>query len=383
MSNFDTILKNAVDEDAVPFVVAMNGNATGVKYAGAAGNSVDNIAAGPATVFRLFSMTKAIGSLAAMILIDRGQLDMETPVEDIIPDFAKVKVLEGFDGDTPILRAPTNKATVRHLATHTSGLVYGHWNANCTKFMEITDLPRTISGDKASLFCPMAFDPGTRWDYGIGIDWLGQVVEAVDGRRIDEFCRQEIFDPLDMPDSGFELEGTMAQRLAQVYARGDDDNFSQIELSLTSNPDFYGMGHSMYSTAPDFMNFLRMLLNKGTLNGRKILSEGGVEKMLANHIGDLKAVELISCNPSRSADVNMLPGIEKTHSLGFLRTEEDAPGMRSAGSQMWAGICNTHFWLDPSQDVAGVVMTQTLPFVEKPFMDLYEAFERATYRNEW
>lgn len=381
MTNFNAILDEATARGDVPFVVAMYGDSKRVKWSGTSGNRSANTAATQDTVFRLFSMTKAIGSTAAMILMDRGKLDVDTPVEGIIPDFARIQVLDGFVGDVPILRAPTTKATVRHLATHTSGLVYGHWNANCLKFMEATDLPRTISGDKASLFCPMAFDPGTRWDYGIGIDWLGQVVEAIDGRRIDEFCQQEIFDPLDMPDSGFELTGTMGARLAQTYARGEDGKLSEIELSLTSNPDFYGMGHSMYSTAPDFMNFLRMFLNKGQLNGNRILSEAGVKKMLANNIGDLQTAKLISCVPSRSADVDLVPGAVKTHSLGFLRTEDDAPGMRSAGSQMWAGIANTHFWFDPASDVAGVVMTQLLPFVEKPFMDLYEAFERAVYSD--
>ena len=278
-------------------------------------------------------------------------------------------------------RAPKTKATVRHLATHTSGLVYGHWNANCAKFMEVSGLPRTISGQIASLYCPLAFDPGERWDYGIGIDWLGQVVEAVDGRTIDQCCQHEIFEPLDMQDSGFELTGTMQERLADVYARGEDGKLERIELSITSNPEFYGMGHAMYSTVPDFMNFLRMFLNKGELNGHRFLSAQGVEEMLANHIGDLRANKLISCVPGRSADVDFFPGTPKTHSLGFLRTEEDVPGMRSAGSQTWAGIANTHFWIDPKSDVAGVVMTQSLPFVEKPFMDLYEAFEREVYRG--
>lgn len=382
MADFDAILKNATAGNNVPFVVAMHGDSKGVNWSGASGNRADGAAAAQDTVFRIFSMTKAIGSTAAMILADRGKLDLDATVESIIPDFAKLQVLEGFDGDTPILRAPKTKATVRHLATHTSGLVYEFWNGDVAKYLEVTETPGTLSGDMKSLSYPLMFDPGERWDYGTGIDWLGQVVEAVDGRKIDQFCREEIFEPLGMSSTAFELSDDMKSRLAQVYARGEDGNFADFPLELTSNPGYYGMGHAMYSTAPDYMNFIRMYLNKGELNGNRVLSEDAVEKMLANSIGDIRVGKMTTHMPALTADVDLFPGTDKTHSFGFLRVESDVPGMRSAASQGWAGICNTHFWFDPEKDVAGLIMTQTLPFVEKPYMELYEAFERAVYSEQ-
>lgn len=380
MKDLNDILNDAVKAGNVPFVVAMSGNSSGVTWSGAAGDRAPGLAATEDTVFRIFSMSKAVGSTAAMVLIDRGKLSPDTPVEEILPQFADIKVLEGFDGDTPRLRAPKSKATVHHLATHTSGLVYEFWNGDIQKYMEVTGHPSILSGLKASLNYPLVFNPGERWDYGIGIDWLSQVVEAIDGRHIDVFCREEIFDPLSMPDTNFEVTDSMASRLAVVKLRGEDGQFSDFELAPPSNPEFYGMGHALYSTAPDYMRFMRMFLNKGQLDGSRILSEAGVETMLANHIGDLRVGMLKTVTPL-SADAEFFPGLEKSHSLGFVRMEEDVPEMRTAGSQAWAGVLNTHFWFDPARDLAGLIMTQTLPFVEPRFIQLYERFERAVYAS--
>jgi methyl acetate hydrolase len=375
------MLNDAVGSDDVPIVVAMSGNSNGVTWTGVAGDRAPGVAATEDTVFRIFSMTKAVGSTAAMILVDRGKLSPDTPVEEILPRFADIKLLDGFDGDTPRLRPPKKKATVRHLATHTSGLVYEFWNTDIPGYMEATGHPTIISGLKASLNYPCVFEPDERWDYGVGLDWLGQVVEAVDGRRIDAFCREEIFDPLGMPDTSFEVTDSMAKRLAVVKARGEDGQFVDFDLAPPPNPEFYGMGHALYSTAPDYMRFLRMFLNKGQLNGSRILSEAGVETMLANHIGELRVGKLTTAAPPLSVDFEFFPGFEKSHSLGFMRMEEDVPNMRSAGSQSWAGVLNTHYWFDPARDVAGLIMTQTLPFFEPRFSQVYERFERAVYVN--
>ncbi len=381
MGDLNSLLSNAVSENAVPFVVAMSANAAGVTWSGAAGERAPGAAADEDTVFRVFSMTKAVGSTAAMILVDQGKLNVDTPVEDILPNFANIQLLEGFDGDTPQLRKPEKKATVRNLATHTSGLVYEFWNTDIPKYMEVTGHPTIISGLKASLNYPMVFEPDTRWDYGIGIDWLSQVVEAVDGRRVDVFCKEEIFEPLGMGDTDVEVRDHMADRLAVVKARGEDGEFADFELAPPSNPEFYGMGHALYSTPNNYMRFLRMFLNKGELDGNRVLSEAAVDKMLTNHIGDIRVGKMVTAAPPITADVDLFPGHAKTHSFGFLRVEDDIPDMRSAGSQSWAGVLNTHYWFDPSRDVAAVIMTQTLPFVEPPFMQLYQQFEKDVYAN--
>jgi methyl acetate hydrolase len=381
MSELEKVIGEAVSNQHVPFLVAMTGNANGVTSSGAAGERRPGHAATVDTVFRIFSMTKAVGSTAAMILMDRGKLSPDSTVESILPEFADLKVLEGFGPDGPILRAPRTKATVRHLATHTSGLVYHHWNQDVPRYLKATGTPVVTSGQLKGLNYPLLFEPGERWDYGIGIDWLGRVVEAVDGRRIDRFCIEEIFDPLRMSDTRFEVEGHMAPRLAFASTRGADGRFTDIELAPPSNPEVYGMGHALYSTAPDYMRFLRMYLNKGVLDGERILSEQSLQTLLANQIGNTPIPRLQTVVAATSADAEFFPGRRKSHSMAFMRFEEDVPGMRSAGSQGWAGILNTHFWFDPKADVAGLLMTQSLPFVEPRFVAVYENFERAAYRH--
>lgn len=381
MAELDRILADAVTAEHVPFVVGMAGSSAGVIWSGAAGNARSAVPAQLGTVFRIFSMTKAVGSTAAMILMDRGKLGADTPVAQILPAFAELQVLDGFTADgSPRTRAPRTQATVRHLATHTSGLVYEFWNADVSRYMQATGLKSILSGSSSSLNYPLLFDSGTRWDYGIGIDWLGQVVEKVDGRRIDRFCREEIFEPLGMKDTRFEADPDIQPRLATVRMRGENGHFADFELAPPAKPDFYGMGHALYSTAPDYMRFLRMYLNKGQLDGRRILSQAGLVSMLENQIGDIPIPLLKTTVPAVTADAEFFPGRKKTHSMAFERIEEDVPGMRSAGSQFWAGVCNTHFWFDPKKDVAGIIMTQTLPFAEPRFMDVYETFERAVYR---
>ena len=282
-----------------------------------------------------------------MILMDRGKLSADATVESILPEFADLKLLDGFGADGPRLRAPRAKATVRHLATHTSGLVYEFWNPDMPRYMEATGLPTVLSGLVASMNYPLQFEPGERWDYGPGIDWLGRVVEKVDGRRIDRFCREEIFDPLLMPDTRFEVEEHMAPRLASVKMRGEDGKFADFALAPPSHPEFYGMGHALYATAPDYMRFLRLVLNKGALDGARILSEAGIESMLANQIGSTPIPCLKTVTPPITADFELFPGRRKSHSMAFMRFEEDVPGMRHAGSQGWAGVLNSHFWFVP------------------------------------
>ena len=381
MSELDKVISEAVSQQHAPFLVAMTGNADGITWSGAAGERSPGQAATLDTVFRIFSMTKAVGSTAAMILMDRGQINPDATVESIVPEFAALKVLDGFGPDGPKLRAPHVKATVRHLATHTSGLVYEFWNAEMPRYMEASGAQSILSGLLSAMNYPLLFEPGEQWNYGPGIDWLGRVVEKVDGRRIDRFCQEEIFDPLRMPDTRFEVDERMAPRLAAVSLRGEDGRFGDFALAPPSNPEFYGMGHALYSTAPDYMRFLRMVLNKGALDGKRIVSEAGLQRLLANQIGNTPIPLLKTAAPAITADAEFFPGRRKSHSMACMRVEEDIPGMRFAGSQGWAGVLNTHFWFDLKANLAGLLMTQSLPFVEPRFMSTYEAFERAAYRH--
>lgn len=374
------ILENAVLSADLPFVVAMTGNSAGVTWSGVAGEAASGQAASLNTAFRLFSMTKAIGSCAAMILVDRGELSIDAPVASILPEWDKLQVLVGWDGTNPVFRSPKTTATVKHLASHTAGVEYELFNRDVLEYFKITGHSSITSGHKRALLnYPLTSDPGTSWSYGIGIDWLGQIVEAIDGRSIDNFCVEEIFEPLEMYSTHFEPD-TIRANIATVFQRDSDGGFEPIELCPPPQPEFYGMGHALYSTAPDYLNFLRMILNRGQLNGKQILSEATLNIMLQNHMGDNFFKTMKTSKPLVSADVEMPE--DTTHSFIATRTETDQNNRRRAGTQSWGGVCNTHFWVDTQSDIAAVFMTQSLPFMEPRFREVYESFEASVYSNQ-
>lgn len=378
MSHLQSVLDEAVEAKRLPFVVASVANRDGIVFEGAAGEAAPGRPADRDTLFRIFSMTKAIGSAAAAILVDRGLLDLDTPVARILPEWNELQTIDGWDDGKPRLRKPVRQATVRHLATHTSGLEYEFWNEDVVRYMEATGHPSILSGLHISLRYPLMTEPGTRWGYGPGIDWLGRVVEAVDGRRIDAFCSEEIFSPLGMKDTKFETGAADARRLAAPAIRTAEGGFAPIEVSPPANPEFYSMGHALYSTAPDYTTFCRMILNGGTLGGRTILGDRAIRLMTTDQMQGLKFGRMASSSPL-TADVDMFPGASAVHTFGYLMNEEQVPGRRSAGSLGWAGVMNSHYWIDPSRGITGVFMTQSLPFVEPPLMQFYKDFEEAVY----
>jgi CubicO group peptidase (beta-lactamase class C family) len=379
-SSLARILQASVSSGATPFLVGVTADSLGVTWVGSAGDLGHGIPATLDTVFQIVSLSKPIGVAAAGILVDQGSLSLDTPVDAILPRFADLLRLTGFDGDQPRLEPQREHVTVRQLATHTSGLAYEFWDADVARYLAATGQPSIITGRHAALPYPLVFEPGQRWQYGPGIDWLGLVVEAVDGRRIDRFCHEEILGPLGMRDTRFELDGSMAARLAPVKAK-TEAGIIDAERSMPSQPEFYGMGHALYSTATDYIRFLRMLLNRGELDGVRVLSESFVHEMSVNQIGDLRIERFDSLFPFAVADLELFPQVPVTQTLGFARLEEGIAGRRSAGSLFWGGVMNTHFWIDPAQDMAGVLMTQMYPFLDEGFMDTLERFERAAYAS--
>jgi methyl acetate hydrolase len=199
-TRIDQVLQNAVESGAVPNVVAMAANADGPIYEGAAGpravGEPDPIT--PDTMLRIASMTKMVATTAALQQVERGNLDLDAPIEEYRPEFGKLQVLEGFDGDTPRLRPPASKATVRQLITHTSGLAYWFFNEDIVRWEAATGTPNVLSGDDVIFTAPLVADPGTRYEYGINTDWLGLVVEAVSGTPLDAYIGEHILTPLGM-----------------------------------------------------------------------------------------------------------------------------------------------------------------------------------------
>ena len=367
--------------NAVPGVVAAAADRTGTIYQGAFGRRAlpDGAAMTPDTVFRIASMTKAITATAAMQLVEQGRLDLDAPAGEVVPALAAPRVLEGFDAaGKPILRPARSPITLRRLLTHTAGFGYDIWNADLARYARESDIPAARTGRLAGLAMPLSFDPGTRWQYGINIDWAGRMVEAASGIDLETYFQRHILGPLGMTDTSYLARPDMEARLASVHARTPD---GLRPLVLAANPprEFYPGGGGLYSTARDYLTFLRMLLAGGTLDGARVLGAETVALMGRNHMGALDVEPMRSGVPAASNDFEAFAGMRKKWGLSFLITPEKVPGRRGAGSLAWAGLNNTYYWLDPEQGVAGVLMTQVLPFGDGAVLRLLDAFETAVY----
>ena len=381
----DALLSAAVGERAVPGVVAGSTTAAGTSYLEAFGEQVLDGGVPMATnsVGWIASMTKAITGAAAMQLVEQGRLSLDAPVSGVIPQLGDVKVLEGFDADgTPKLRAPRAAITLRHLLTHTSGFVYDIWNKSMVQYQEATGTPGIIECRNACLTTPLVFDPGERWDYGIGIDWVGKIIEAVSGKRLGVYLDDNLLGPLGMDDTAFRINDAMRSRLAKIHMRGEDGALEpQMELEIPQDPEFEMGGGGLYGTIPDYLRFIRMILNKGRANGEQLLAPETVDMMSCNQMGALHVRNLKSEIPPFSNDADFFPGLPKSWGLTFMINDEKAPTGRSAGSLAWAGLANSFFWIDPIKGIGGAYLTQILPFVDKKSFPLYLAFEQTVYEG--
>jgi methyl acetate hydrolase len=379
----DRVLQQAVDAGEVPGVVAVAADDSGVIYQGAFGRRslASDDAMSLDTLFRIASMTKAITATAAMQMVEVGKLALDQPAGEVVPELAQPMVLEGFDAaGEPVLRPAREKVTLRRLLTHTAGFVYDTWNANQARYAEVTGLPAARTGKLAALNAPLGFEPGERWEYGINIDWAGRMVEAASGQNLEAYMQAHIFQPLGMRDSSFDPRPDWSSRTVQIHARQANGSLEPIEAPPPPvDREFYPGGGGLFSTAPDYITFLQMLLNGGSYNGARVLQPETVAMMAQNHMGDLDVQPLTTFKPAMSNDAEFFPGMSKKWGLSFLINTEDAPAGRSAGSLAWAGINNTYFWLDPNKRVAGVLMTQVLPFADPTVLGLLDRFEEAVY----
>ena len=382
-AGIDQALTEAVKSGRVPGVVALAANDKGTIYSGAFG--VRSLAQSQAmtvdSVFWIASMTKAVTTAAAMQMVEQGKLKLDQPASEILPDLASAQVLEGFDpAGTPRLRPAKRPITLRQLLTHTAGYTYDIWNENTGRYEKQANLPALITCKDDALKTPLAFEPGERWEYGINIDFAGKMVEKVSGERLESYFHEHIFGPLGMADTSFKLSPSQRERLVAMHARGGDGSLKPIEFEMPQEPEFFMGGGGLYSTGSDYLKFVRMFLNRGSLDGKTVLRPETVAMMGQNQIGDVNVVVLKSVLPDSSLDAEFFPGMVKKWGLGFMINTETAPTGRSAGSLAWAGLANTYFWIDPTKNIAGVILMQLLPFADPQALQTFAEFESRLYK---
>lgn len=383
-SGLDDVLAAGIQAGAAPGAVAIVVNRDGVLWQGAAGERAagSGVEMTTDTVGAIFSMTKAITGAAAMQLVEQGKLDLDAPAGKVCPWLHEVQVLDGFaDSGAPRLRAPRSPVTLRNLLTHTSGFTYELWNANEARWKETTGALSLFTLENKALQTPLAFDPGTRWEYGTGIDWAGKMVEAVSGMTLGEYFAKFLTGPLGMSDTAFTHSPSMLERASAVHARLPDGSLQTMELPPPENPEFEMGGGGLHGTMSDYGKFIRMILNDGELDGVRVLKPETVATMCENHIGDLRVQNLKTVAPPFSNDAEFFPGQPKSWGLTFQINETAADTGRPAGTLMWAGLANSFFWIDRSNGVGGAYLSQILPFADEKSMALFFDIERTVYQS--
>lgn len=366
----------AVARGAVAGVVTLVVNRDGVVYAGVAGKQdvARTVEMSVDTIFRIASMTKPITSVAIMMLAEEGKLALDDPVAKFLPQFDKWPVIARFDATHAIYTArPAARAlTLRHLLTHTAGFGYAFSDPTLARIASATRRPEAD--------VPLLHDPGAQWTYGVNTQVLGWVVEKVSGQRLDTFLRTRIFEPLKMADTAHIVPPQKLSRVATVHLRVNGQlrerpNEARQESTVRGDA-------GLYSTARDYGQFLRMLLNGGTLGGVKVLSPQSVKLMGENHIGALYVQTQPTANPQLAKPFPLGADQDK-FGLGFQIQANDpsTATYRSPGSLSWAGIHNTHFWLDPKREIAAVVLMQVLPFYDDEAIRVLRGIEQVVYRH--
>jgi CubicO group peptidase (beta-lactamase class C family) len=325
------------------------------------------------TLFWMASCTKALTSVAALQLVEDGRVGLDDPVGRWLPQLAAPKVLKGFDAaEKPILETATQPITLRRLLTHTSGFAYAFCSTPLTRYYAAAGeaAAQGVAPDPV-----LVFEPGQGWQYGIGIDWAGKLIEAVSGESFDAYMRRRVFAPLGMDDSGFFLNDDQRARLASMHARTPDGSLAPMPFGMPPEPYFGMGGGGLYSNPSQYLRFLDSMLGRGP----QLLKTAHLEALCASMIEGAEIGVLKSIQANTSNTFDPFPDAAKAWTLGFLANLAPGPNGRAAGSLAWAGLSNCYYWIDRASGAAGVMCAQFLPFADPRALAAFGAFERAVY----
>lgn len=377
---------DAPAQAGLPGVVAMLTSRHGTLYQGAAGTRAlgQDQPMGPDAVFTLFSTTKPLTAVCLMQLVEEGCLRLDDPAGDYLPALDTLRVLTGWDEHgQPLTRAPRRRIRIDDLLLHTSGLGYEFFHAEDLRYRKAQGLPAIGTGRPEALATALLHDPGEAWSYGIGLDWLGRLVEAVRGQRLGEVMAERLFAPLGMADTGFALSPAQRQRQVALHRRKPDGSVAALPTGAAEPPPLDMGGQGLYGTVGDYLRFIRMLLDEGAGPHGRVLHP---DTVAALHHDGLAALGL-SAGPWHSALPGMVragefdPGTPKGWGYSFLINRTATASGRSAGSLMWAGLGNCHFWVDRTRGLGGFWATQLLPFHDAAAVAGFEAFEATAYQQ--
>ena len=370
------LLRAAVARGDVPGVVAMVVAPDRVLYHEAFGQQ--NVARGvdmaKDAIFNIASMTKPVTSLAIMMLVEEKTLRLDDEASKYIPRLKDLRVMSNVNlaAGTFDTVPQTTPITIRHLLTHTSGIAYTFSSPELA-------LAQKVTGKTSELELPLVHQPGAQWSYGASTKVLGDIVETVTGQRIDAFMAARILKPLGMSDTFYEVPKDKSARVVTSHQRQASGSFTEQQRGDTIPASVRGDG-GLYSTAADYGRFVQMLLSGGQLGGTRLVQAATVREMARSQTGNVHARLQKSTNPNLSKDFPTGAGADGW-GLGFqvAAASTTTASFRRPGALTWAGIFNTHFWVDPAANTGVVFMTQTLPFYDDRVMKLMHDFEDLVY----
>lgn len=329
------------------------------------------------TLFRIYSMTKPVTSVAIMMLHEEGAFELTDPVADFIPSFADLRVYRGGTARAPQTRPAAEEMRIWHLLTHTSGLTYAfHYLNPVDELYRRAGFEFGMAADLDLAGCcdawasmPLLFDPGTAWNYSVATDVLGRIVEVASGQTLDEFFRTRIFEPLGMTDTGFAVDRANADRLATLYAADPQGKarphpkHAELHAAALELPKALSGGGGLFSSAHDYHRFTQMLRGEGELDGTRLLGSRTMRYMTRNHLpggADLETLALGSVSEVANAG--------KGFGLGFAVIGDPlaAKVISSRGEFSWGGLASTAFWVDPAEDLTVLFLTQLMPSSTHP-----------------
>lgn len=396
-ARLDSAFKSAVECKKVPALGAIIFDRNGtISFKGTYGTINVDDASAPSfdadTPAALWSCTKLFTSVAALQLLEQGKLSLDDPVEKYVPGIAKLQVLEAVRDGKPELRDAKTKPTILHLFTHTTGFTYDFSD-------QLTADWKTATGQGLSEYSgvgsmqtfeqPFIFDPGTRHCYGISIDWLGFVVEAISGLPLNDYVEKNILQPLGMKNTGSHL-GAGQEKLSVHIRDVSSGKLTAVPaLAYADKPEKYGGGHYLYSTLNDWSAFLITILNNGAhpKSNVRILKESTVKDyVLTDQLPKVCSGEGVgvmrTANPGLTLEGELLPGLEKGWSCGLMTNKTESGKGRGKASGAWAGLGNLFYWLDPVHGKGGLIMSEILPFMDSEVLHLFDELERAAYGHD-
>ncbi|GGV52515.1 serine hydrolase [Streptomyces griseoflavus] len=370
LERLDGHFARLVDEGRLPgFLVAV---ARGGRVAHLTVYGARDVAAGlpveSDTLWRIYSMTKPVTTVGALMLVEEGLLSLDDPVGRHLPAFAEPRVYESGSGDRVRTRPAAGPLLVRHLMTHTAGLTFAFYHAHPVDALyraaglESSVAPGQDLAGTTDVYAslPLQFDPGTQWNYSVASNVLGRIIEVVSGRPLDEYLAERVFRPLGMSDAGFQVTDDRVTRLAELYGESDDGGIEPIPgLPLRGRPRFLSGSGGMVASAHDVHRFMELLRRRGELDGVRLLAPDTVDLMIRNHLPGDADLRAFGSRPAHDQPGNDGVGFGLGVSVVIDPSRTQSPS--SAGSYGWSGVATTTFWVDPGRDLTVQFCTQVRP----------------------